>query len=179
MTDDLLNKLLLYQPATGKLFWKERLYEDFPHLKSSRVDGWNTRYARKVAFTCVNKDGYYAGAVLGKQKLAHRVIWKMYNKDWPKYLIDHIDGDKLNNRLCNLREVSAAENNRNLPLKSGNKTGFFGLYQIKNGRWQARIGGEGGRKIHLGCFDTFEEAVKCRKEAEVKYGYHENHGRTK
>jgi hypothetical protein len=179
MTEDLLNKLLLYQPATGKIYWKERLYEDFAHLKSNSVDSWNTRYAGKVAFTCVNGGGYYVGTVLGKQNLAHRVIWKMHNKDWPKYFIDHIDGDKLNNRLCNLREVSAAESSRNLPLKSDNKTGFFGLYQIKSGKWRAFITGEGSRQIHLGYFDNLEEAVKCRKEAEVKYEYHENHGRTK
>jgi len=178
MPDINLNLLLTYDPDTGYLYWKERYYEDFPHLKSNNVDSFNTRCANKPALRCIGSGGYYVGRVLTKQYLAHRVIWKMNNGDWPKHQIDHIDGDKLNNRLCNLREASSRENSRNFPLGCNNKTGFFGVYQIKSGKWLARIQGDNGQQVHLGYFDTLEEAAQCRKEAEMKYGYHENHGRT-
>jgi hypothetical protein len=177
MCDIDFNRLLTYDPDTGHLFWKERLHEDFPEAK--RLNSWNSKWSGKRAFTFLDTTvGYYRGSVLGKSYLAHRVIWHMKNGRWPKDMIDHIDGNGANNRIDNLREVSSSENSRNMKLHATNTTGFHGVSQRENGKWVARI--DVNRKtVYLGSFDTFEEAVKCRREGEIKYEYHENHGRIK
>jgi hypothetical protein len=171
------NQLLTYDPDTGYLYWKERRYEDFPNSKPYDVDRWNTKYAGNRAFKKVMSSGYYSGKIFGRVQLAHRVIWKLHNKQWPKGEIDHVDGNKLNNRLYNLRDVSRSKNSRNKALFLNNQSGFPGVFKTKSGRWRVKING-GSNYVNLGMFDTFEEAVQCRKEAEIKYGYHENHGRT-
>jgi hypothetical protein len=176
MCDIDFNQLFTYDPDTGYLFWKERSHEDFPEAK--RLNSWNSRWAGKRAFTYLDpKTGYYHGCVWGKTYRAHRVIWHMNNGRWPKDIIDHIDGNGANNRIENLREVSSSENSRNMKLLLTNTTGFHGVTQREKGKWVARID-VNLKTVYLGTFDTLEEAVQCRKEAEIKYGYHENHGRT-
>jgi hypothetical protein len=177
MCDIDFNQLLTYDPDTGYLYWKERHYEDFPDIKPCEIKRFNARYAGNRAFKNVNGGGYYVGRIFGKSYRAHRVIWKMHNKEWPEGEIDHLDGNRLNNCLWNLRVVSRSGNARNRSLQSNNNSGFSGVSHTKNGTWRASING-GPLKLHLGTFETFEEAVQCRKEAEIKYGYHENHGRT-
>ena len=103
------------------------------------------------------KTGYLAFYVCGKKYLAHRLAWLFVNGAWPKNQIDHINGDKVDNRISNLREVTNGENQQNLKrCKSHNKSGYLGVSKNKK-KWKAEIAA-GGRKYHIGTFDTPKEA---------------------
>lgn len=175
-----LRQLLRYDADSGKLFWRERGGEWFsagryPVERSCR--SWNTRYSGKEAFTADDGRGYRHGAVLDRKYQAHRVIWAMVTGAWPADQIDHINGNPSDNRMENLRPVSALENSRNKPVRSDNKTGVVGVsWDTRSGRWQAKVKAE-GRQISLGYFKDFAAAVEARMAAEAGYGYHENHGR--
>jgi hypothetical protein len=94
---------------------------------------------------------------------------------WPDE-IDHINGDRADNRLSNLREVSNIENQRNKVLPRNNKSGHIGVSWNKDSKkWMARITINYKLK-QVGQFSTIEEAVAARKEAERKFGFSERHG---
>jgi hypothetical protein len=105
------------------------------------------------------------------------VIWCHVYGEWPEknLVIDHINGDEKDNRIQNLRLVTHSENNKNSSRPKSNTSGVIGVHK-KRGKWIAQIQ-ENYKKITVGSFDSFEDAVKARKEAELKYGFHENHGR--
>jgi len=93
-------------------------------------------------------------------------------------LIDHEDGDALNNRWKNLREVfSQTESRKNSSMPKSNTSGHVGVYWYRNiKKWSAEIQFN-NKKIHLGLFKDFDSAVSARKMAEKKYGFHPNHGK--
>jgi hypothetical protein len=173
-----INKYIKYDSVSGKLYWKNRAPEDFKsgyYKAESLCKSWNNRWANKEAFTAVTPQGYYTGALFSKQYLAHRVIWKIVYGYWPDQ-VDHINGNRKDNSLINLRETNSSGNSRNSRLRSDNKTGYHGIYPSRSGKWWCRIK-VGSEVKHLGTFDSLEIAIKARLEAEVKYGYHENHGK--
>jgi hypothetical protein len=84
-------------------------------------------------------------------------------------LVDHVDGDGLNNRRSNLRIATRAENNRNAAVRKDNTSGFKGVHWHKgDGRWQAQIR-VAGKRIRLGAFDTPEAAHAAYCEAAARY----------
>ncbi len=91
--------------------------------------------------------------------------------------IDHINGDRGDNRISNLRVVTSTENNRNKAINKNNTSGVTGVTWSKSRRkWIAQIHiGKIGKA--LGGFDRVEDAIAARKNAETRYGFHENHGR--
>ena len=116
-----------------------------------------------------HKTSYLRISVNGKQLMAHRIIWALHYGEWPKGQIDHIDGNGLNNRLSNLRDVSHSENQRNQRLHSRNKSGYRGVsLDRRTGKWQAHIWSN-GKRIYLGRFDTALAAGEARTAAEAKY----------
>jgi hypothetical protein len=141
---------------------------------------WNERYAYKKCFTTIDPDGYKKASVLGCMYPAHRVIWLMIHGRFPLDMIDHINGNPGDNRLENLREVDRWENAKNQKLAKNNASGVIGVeywHSAKRSKqWVARISVQ-GKRIFLGYFGTFEEAVAARKAAEIEHGYHKNHGR--
>jgi hypothetical protein len=100
----------------------------------------------------------------------------MHYDRWPEGEIDHINGNRQDNRIENLRDVPRSLNQRNSKLQNNNRSGVSGVFWRAN-RWEARIYLVSGQRKHLGRFKTFEEAVAVRKQAEMECGYHENHGR--
>jgi hypothetical protein len=172
MTPEQLSELLDYDPATGILTWRERARTLFPsdreHLR------WNGRYAGMRAFT-VNSRGYRDGMIFRKMHRAHQVAWAIYYGAWPDGQIDHINGDRDDNRIGNLRVVTRSANCRNTKRRSNNSSGIMGVSPLK-GRWRAYIRDD-GKNVHLGIFNTLEEAATARKDAEQRLGYHSNHGR--
>jgi hypothetical protein len=94
---------------------------------------------------------------------------------WPTQLIDHINGDSSDNRIVNLRQTTQSENNRNRRITDKNTSGYVGVYK-RGAKWCAQIS-VNGKNMHLGAYDTIEQAANARKQAEIDYGYHENHGR--
>lgn len=164
-----LRQRLRYDPETGLLYWRE--YPNF----SMR---WNSKYPNRVA-GLINPRGYWRVCIDYKVYQAHRIIWAMEYGHWPKKEIDHIDGDKTNNRLSNLRLVDRVENSRNLSIASNNTSGVTGVsWHKKCNKWTVRIR-YNGYYHYLGLFSSFDEAVKVRKNAEARLGFHKNHGRPK
>ena len=179
---DTLRQLLRYDPETNKLFWRARGIEYFSDGKQSKEHNaaiWNGKYADCEAFTAHSGNGYLEGRIFNKKFRAHRVVWALHYGEWPSKHIDHINGDGLNNRISNLRDVSASNNLKNQKLSVRNTSGVIGIQWIERlGKWVASIRYE-GRQIHLGVFANKEDAKQARKAAESKYGFHENHGRIK
>lgn len=104
-----------------------------------------------------------------------RLAWYAMYRYWP-INVDHINGIRHDNRLENLREVTPSENQHNRRLSGANTSGISGVhYYAARKTWKAGIT-INSKFIHLGSFKTKEEAVKARKDAELKYGFHQNHG---
>lgn len=179
-TLEVLNALLRYEPETGKLFWKHRPASFFIAGKKTaehQAAVWNSIYAGQEAFTAVNDSGYRRGTLLQRSYRAHRIIFKMMTGRDPDE-IDHIDGDRQNNRWANLREVDRRDNCQNTGLSRRNKSGAPGVhwYADNGGCWRSFIY-SGGRSRYLGTYATKGEAVRARRDEQRRLGYHENHGR--
>lgn len=171
-----LEKLLRYEPKTGLLFWRKRTEDLFitgGHTASHTCAKWNGRFAGQEALVKMGH-GYRCGRLNRDYVMAHRVIWKLMTGSDP-IQVDHIDGDRSNNRWTNLRNVTASENRRNTARRSDNTSGVVGVFWNKQTKkWSANIV---LKTVHLGSFNSFDEAVAARKAAEVEYGFHPNHGR--
>lgn len=190
LPQETLRQLLRYEAETGKLFWRERP----PHLfcgegqsREQSCAAWNSRLAGKECFRQIEASGYKCGTLFAKRWMAHRIIWALNNGAIGQYMtIDHINGDRSDNRLENLRAVPIAENSRNMSLRNDNLSGVTGVRKLlkphrANGpipkkQWEASIK-VNGRSIFLGRFLTKEEAVLSRRSAEKKYRFAESHGK--
>lgn len=173
-----LRECLDYNPATGKLSWKTRPVSHFcsgAQTALHNCNAWNGAYAGKEAFTARSPNGYSTGGLDRVIYRAHRIIWKLVHGVEPED-IDHINGDRADNRLNNLRAVTRSENMRNARLRSNNKSGVVGVhFCLKRKKWIAQI--KGGAKQYLGAFTSKAGAIAARRRAEREYGYHSNHGR--
>lgn len=173
-----LRQLLRYEPETGKLFWRERSTEWFKTKDPRGAEWarrcWNARFADREAVKCISHDGYGVTAIFKQSYYAHRLIWKMETGVEPDE-IDHVDGDRLNNRMNNLRNVPPIKNNRNHKLRSDNTSGFQGVRKLPHGSYQVRVS-VGGKRTSRS-FPTMEEAVAYKRSVERVLGYHPNHGR--
>ncbi len=153
--------LLEYQPLTGQFRWKK--------CPQNRWSG-NEFAGSKT------KDGYQIICIKGKKYLSHRLAWFWVYGSWPEGQIDHINHDRLDNRIENLRVVTLQENRKNQRLSKANTSGQIGVHwATRDKRWRAAIQVK-GKMMGLGDYKTFKEAVEARKAAEVKYNFHPNHG---
>ena len=142
--------------------------------QQSNATKWNTHMAGTEVGSNKGPDGYFRVGVGTRKMLVHRVIYRMMTGQEPQ-LIDHIDGDRANNRISNLRSVNPTESVKNRRVAKNNTSGAIGV-QRHNGKWRVRI--QANRtNIELGYFDTFDEAVAARKAAEIEHAFHPNHGR--
>lgn len=153
-----------YDPETGIFRLKARPGDAW-HIRS-----WNTKFAGKVTGT-PNSHGYLRICLEGVSYKAHRLAWLWFYGRHPSDCIDHINGDKSDNRIANLRDASHAQNKRNVGRPGNNSSGFKGVYRhTQAGRWVARIKGD-GKYRHIGIFPTIEEAAEAyRKAAEAEHG---------
>ncbi|WP_266030417.1 HNH endonuclease signature motif containing protein [Brucella intermedia] len=171
---DLLRQLLRYEPETGKLFWKERSLSMFSDEAKGR--SWNTSWAGKPAMSYLGKTGYLVGNIGRKVFKSHRVAWAIFHGEWPTTDIDHINGDRTDNRINNLRLVTRQDNLRNMGIPVHNSSGHIGVsWSKERHKWLAYIN-VNRRMIPLGRFDRLEDAVAARKVADKQYGFHKNHG---
>ena len=160
-----LHSMFTYNPDTGVLTWRPRETDD----------RWNRVFAGKPAGG-LDAKGYIRIRTNGNNWNAHRVIWKMVHGEEPEY-VDHINGDRADNRLVNLRSVSKLENARNAKRGKNNTSGVNGVHWVtREQKWRACIY-VNNRKVSLGDFCCLAAAAEARVAAERKYGYHENHGR--
>ena len=172
MDSDFVRKIIRYEPETGKVFWKKRTVDLFKSDWSCR--SWNTKYAEKEIMNIDGK-GYNSAFILGKQYRIHRLIWLHCYGVYPK-IIDHINGDRLDNRLKNLREVTSQENHMNMRVSSKNTSGVTGVYYSKKRNlWCAQMKFD-GKTYHLGSSKDKEKAIALRKKEELRLGFSERHG---
>ena len=155
MNIEQLINCLDYNPETGSFKWLVRT--------SNRI---------KVGDEAgvINTQGYRVVSVMGKKEFLHRVAWLFSHGEVPD-CIDHINGDKLDNRILNLRNTTKAQNNKNQHLSRGSYSLGVSEYKTKRGiRYRATIT-EDGKFKHLGSFDSPELAAtaytKYRKERGV------------
>jgi len=119
---------------------------------------------------------YRSVSIRHKLFMSHRVAWLLHCGRWPSMQIDHKDGNGINNRISNLSEVTNRQNAMNQKLNAKNSSGVTGVRWHKLAKkWNARIKC-GKSEIYLGLFESFEDAVAARKDAESKYGFSERHG---
>ena len=172
---DPLEDLLHYEPETGFLFWKARPTRYFKSNASCKR--WNKMFAGKKALNCIDERGYPHGDLLGKRVFAHRAIWFLMTSEWPMDQIDHINGDRSDNRWNNLRSVTIQENRKNTKRRADNTSGYVGVsWDSKKEKWYSRIHFDGRSKF-LGYFDNKDCAIEARKLSEKAHDFHPNHGR--
>ena len=170
-----LRALLDYNPETGRLFWKEGEPSLFAREQDWKT--WLGRHAGCEAMATYDREGYRTGVLRRMRLKAHRVAWAIYYGEWPSDHIDHINGDRADNRISNLRNVTKAENSRNAARRCNNTSGVVGVRFLLDRRcWNAYISVD-KRQRHIGDYLTKEEAILARKRAEREFGYHPNHGR--
>ena len=151
-----LRERVSYNPETGSFLWRE---------------------SGRDAFSTVLPTGNRQGCVSYKKIYAHRAAWAIHHGEWPNGQIDHINGDRADNRIANLRVVTKSRNMRNAKRRSDNTSGFPGvIWAPQLGKWRAVVQANGKPK-HLGVFERKSDAIAARKAAEKEHGYHENHGR--
>lgn len=178
-TQDELRNILRYNPETGSLFWRRRpvsMFEGVTESAEFTSKKWNGRFAGRIALNHKSKGGYKSGSCFGKQYQAHRIIWKLMTGDEPE-TIDHINGNPSDNRWKNLRGASRVENQKNMAMRKDNSSGVVGVsWQPAKKRWFAYLN-SAGKRVNIGRFKSFQDAVAARKAAEIQYGFHPNHGR--
>lgn len=154
LSQERLKSLLHYDPETGVFTW--------------RVSARNSVKVGSVA-GCLDTHGYVVIRIDRKSYKAHRLAWLYLHGNLPPKQLDHINRDRSDNRLCNLRLATSAENNQNRSLSTKNTSGHIGLcWKKQTQKWHAHICIN--RKItHLGYFTDLTEAIAARKAAEVKH----------
>jgi len=119
---------------------------------------------------CLNKKtGYYYVRIDNKLYLAHRLIWYIfYGEDPGEFQIDHVDRNRTNNDIENLRKATQTQQNQNSSKKKNNKSGYKGVRRHTKGKWHAYIK-INEKQVSLGYYDKREEAANAYNEAAKKY----------
>lgn len=153
-----LREVLDYNSETGIFLWKQR--------RGNQINPGDEAGHLIVG----NKGKPYRGIVIDRvQYLAHRLAWVYVHGIEPEGLIDHINGDGFDNRICNLRVVTDAQNRQNARLNSNNKSGVKGVsFNSSAGKWQAQIRANGVFR-YLGRFEKIEDAIDARIAAEIQF----------
>lgn len=142
---DKIKNIIRYESETGKFFW---------------LENGDCRKSGKIAGNYNGKNPYSRVMVLGKSYLAHRLAWAMHYGYFPVNQVDHINLDRRDNRICNLREADRFEQGVNRSMLSSNTSGWKGVTYCKaQKKWVARIRVKGSR-INLGYFEDIKEAAE-------------------
>lgn len=150
---DELKAAFRYEPETGRFFYTRNMRKNAnPTGEAGRVAG----------------RGYVYLSYRNIEYLAHRVAALVMEGAWPTDQIDHINGDKTDNRWCNLRHASHAENLWNRGKVGKKSVPFKGVYRTPEGRFKAEIKANGELR-RLGHYDTAEEAAAAYDAAALKY----------
>lgn len=151
---DRLRSSIKYTPSNGEFIW---LIQPNGRVPVGSVAG----HARP--------DGYIQIGFEGHPFLAHQLAWLHTHGVLPRAEIDHIDGDRSNNRLHNLREATHIENMQNKATYKNNTSGYTGVYwNDKTCKWHASIR-VNGQMIHLGNFRDLRQAVAIRANAKAEH----------
>lgn len=151
-TQEELKILLDYNHLNGEFKWKNH--------KRKWMNG------KKAG--CISVFGYWLIGVNSKSYKAHRLAWVYYYGNPPSGQLDHINGNRSDNRICNLREATTSQNTIN-SVSTRNTSGLKGaIWHKRNNKYISNIK-VNGKSIHLGYFKTAEEAHEAYKSASLKY----------
>lgn len=156
LTQQRLHELLRYNPATGDFYWKVQ-------TNSRALVGM---VAGKNSISGPPNNGYKVINVDKKTYRAHNLVWFYFHGTWPTKVLDHINGNPLDNRIENLRDVTRQQNSWNLQkAKRNSKSGYLGVcWRPTKKKWKAEIR-INGKKVWLGHFDTAQEASDAYQRA--------------
>ena len=163
LTQDLIAKVLKYDPISGTLVW-------ISNLHSKRV------VPGSRAGCLVKGTGYRTISLFGRSYPEHILIWFIYYGVWPSGQIDHENQVRDDNRISNLRDITKAENARNRSRNPHSKLGEHGIwFNSRTNRYVAEIT-MNGKKVYQKSFVDIDEAIIQRKAKSLELGFHENHG---
>lgn len=166
ITQQELRRLFHYDPKVGNFVRLTAL----PEYPVGTIAGSIERHSGGRAYIRMN--------INGRVYAAHHLAYLYVHGSMPPsgMVIDHEDGNGLNNRIANLRVVTQLDNTKNQKLDKRNKSGIPGVRWVeRRQRWEASIGIE--RKVcYLGYFSDLLNAAAARKSAELDHGFHSNHG---
>lgn len=162
LTQEQLKFALSYDAQSGVFTWDNSLSQNI-----NRGD---------VANCTNNRTKYKVLGLNNKRYLQHRLAWLYVYGEFPCGQIDHINGIRDDNRISNLRVVTAQENLKNQRMRVTNTSGFTGVnWDKRAGKWKSQIDFN-KKRIYIGTFSTIIDAVAARMKANIKYGFHKNHG---
>jgi len=154
LTQAELKSLLHYSSETGIFTWISPL--------SNRAKSGDECKTKMAA-------GYIVIGIRGARLYAHRLAWLYMTGSWPENMIDHINCTRDDNRWLNLREASKAQNMRNAGIRKQNTSGHTGVgFHAQINKWRAFIN-DGNKYIHVGVFDTIDQAIEARRIAAEKH----------
>lgn len=157
-----VSEVFEYCPDTGLIHWKKGGTGRKRDLSAGVLDVCN-RYIN-ISYKHVNFK-------------AHRLAWLLHYGEWPSDGIDHINGVRDDNRIENLRVVSNSDNIKNSCISSANTSGVTGVSWNKVAKkWHVQIKSHGVSE-NIGLFKDKDDAIKARKDAEIRHNFHPNHGR--
>lgn len=148
-TAQYLREYFEYDQLTGLFYWKRKV----TNAEIGQVAG-------------TQRSGYVYLKLHNKGCFAHRVAWLFIYGEWPSKYLDHINGIRSDNRICNLREATQSQNMMN--SKHSKTHAMRGLYKRKTGLWQVKIGFD-NKRINIGNFKTLEEAQVAYANAAKKF----------
>lgn len=149
LTPEEIRQVLIYDPETGIFLWR------FPHL--------HRRHSKEGGVGCLrttpNKPTYRVITIRCWPHLGHRLAWAYVYGDPVPPMIDHVDGNGLNNAIANLRGCTQTQNNANMRLRRTSKSGHKGVsWHTRVGRWRVVLQ-DHDRHVHVGYFDDLSEAA--------------------
>ena len=148
-----------YNSVTGDFTWKK--------TTTNRIK------VGDLAGSLNKTSGYIELRFKGKHYYGHRLAWEFVHGIVPKF-IDHVNQNRADNSIFNLREVSRLNNNKNCRVSKNNSSGTPGISQLPTGKWRAVITVNYKQK-HLGVFTDIVDAIQARTDAKLKYNFHRNH----
>lgn len=162
LSAELVRELFDCDPKSGALYWRAR--------SNSRVK------AGALAGHFQPRTGYICVTIKGQKYRAHRLIWLHVYGRWPDGELDHINNNRIDNRISNLRPATPSQNKWNLTRPSHNTSGQKGIsWDKRSNKWLVCLQKHGIRK-HIGLFSCMEDAVLARDAAVNKW--HGEFGKT-
>lgn len=160
-----LHQRLDYNACTGELRYNPKHIPNDSKRGEHLVKLWNDRYAGQIAGT-INNNGYRIVVIDNKPCMAHQIIWKMTYGEDAGSILDHINRDRLDCRINNLRLANWTQNAQNSSINSRNTSGHVGVsWSQKQKRWYVYLG-----KGKHQSFDHYNDAIIARRELEKQWG---------
>ncbi|MBE1526826.1 hypothetical protein GGC65_001282 [Sphingopyxis sp. OAS728] len=171
-TPEALHTILSYDAVSGRLSWRARDAETLARHGlpiPTNLDRWNARYAGTEAAQADDGHGYRTLSIGGRLHKAQRVVWAMHYGRWPTGIIRFVGADRRDLRISNLRAPVSRPIRRKGDRLKNNRSGVTGVHwHCSKNNWRARIHVD-GKCIALGEYVRFEDAVRVRREAELRY----------